>query len=93
MFMAVDMVIPIDLKVSSADAFKSSSILKLICAIVFFPLNAMYYTTFAFQRQAQQRKMQHKPYYQMAYTVICALKVIIDIVKKMRFVGTAPMNV
>ena len=33
MLMAVESVMPIDLKVSSADTFKSSSIRKLICAI------------------------------------------------------------
>ena len=60
MFMAVDMVMPIDLKVSSADTFKSSSILKLICAIVFSPLDAAYYTTIAFQRQASHGDLRYK---------------------------------
>ena len=34
--------------------------------------------------------MQYKPYYHMTYAVVCALKVIINVVKRMRFVGVAP---
>ncbi len=79
MFMAVDMVMPIDLKVSSADIFKSSSILKLTCAIVFSPLDAAYYTTNAFQRQASHVNLQYKtPFgarlFLLAFHAICLMR-------------------